>query len=1205
MAIVHIQVEVLSTARGQSAVGAAAYICRERWTSHLTGETYNFLPEEVKQARETVALEAAAAAIKAENKKKRRRKTGEPKEKKPRKKRRKSGVIGRPMVILPSGAPKRFNDPLTLWKEVEAAEMTVDRETGFPRPKKRATLAKHVILALPKELTDDERRDLVREWVKHAYPGVAVMAVIHDAEDPEKGNHHAHLLVSTRTLDEKGFGNKATYLDPKFSNSGGLQVYVEPQGLQGQWRDFQNRFFRDRGIPLVVDAFIEGGGVHWGDARFIADSVRVENDEITRAAARERILDPKNLLADATKNRATFTRRWLRWYLKAHDVLGREASDLIDRVIADPGVIPLYDPESGKALNLYTTNAARNQERLILETARTLLGRKPTQRQLAKMRADMPGRIETMTFSGEQRVAYEHLLLSGRIGICRGIAGAGKSHVIKGAKATYEAAGFQVVGLAPTNKVVDTMRTEGFAHANTLHSERYRLEHPRRNTVGWNANTVVIVDEAGMIDSGMMEWLVRTAAATGAKLILVGDEAQLTSVERGGMFAILKKQLGAVELKEVRRQHEGWAKEASLALSEGRIPEALEAYAARDRIHWADDPDGATDLLVARWDEDRIAAHKAPRFVYVATNDRANEVNNRLQAASFAGRLDFLEFDCVRGKIKLFPEDRVQFHETDKKLGIMNGAAGTVVSMAADEIVVETDAGATIVFDPTSFTGWGLGYAGTVYRGQGQTLPRTYALYDHVTAWSRRSAYVALTRHRMGFDLFVPRTLARDLGQLGRQMSRGDGSEASLTYATRDEAGLLFPKATIKAVQEHGAPRQVDAGDATPDALADHWQVAPYRRFAADYSALKRAAAAASPYSPIHAHFPSAEEAARRRGILPKTGYRDPRCLKDFIPRNNSLIRRLDPELVPAKGELDVRDIVPNVENLEYAAWFAILRRLRQLDHHVLRAIENQLDVIAKRINNVMAKADLLSDLVVARHFVRFASLLKRRNADGTLRRARTSREFRVLRTLNPVPRQTHGRFHLRRNHPIHGSILADVLGFVSARARRQAMTNARQNTAGRNATPANAPTPAQPQRRAPTVVPPSPRQMPPLPRHLPPVAPSHPAAPTLPPQRPAPTVVAPPRPTPPVPRHVPPVAGSKPAAPTPPTQQPAPAVVAPPPQTPAVPRHVPPVVTPKLAAPTPPPQRPAPTLPKDEPLPPRASRTNPPQRKRDDGPAL
>ena len=63
-----------------------------------------------------------------------------------------------------------------------------------------------------------------------------------------------------------------------------------------------------------------------------------------------------------------------------------------------------------------------------------------------------------------------------------------------------------------------------------------------------------------------------------------------------------------------------------------------------------------------------------------------------------------------------------------------------------------------------------------VYRGQGKTLPQAYALYDDAFSWSGRSTYVGSTRHKQAFDFFVPRSLAKDLETLGRQMSRRDGA---------------------------------------------------------------------------------------------------------------------------------------------------------------------------------------------------------------------------------------------------------------------------------------------------------------------------------------------------------------------------------------------------------------------------------------------
>jgi hypothetical protein len=55
----------------------------------------------------------------------------------------------------------------------------------------------------------------------------------------------------------------------------------------------------------------------------------------------------------------------------------------------------------------------------------------------------------------------------------------------------------------------------------------------------WNGRTAVMVDEAAMIDTMMMAVLTAYAQEAGAKLILVGDDRQLSSIDRGGMFGVL------------------------------------------------------------------------------------------------------------------------------------------------------------------------------------------------------------------------------------------------------------------------------------------------------------------------------------------------------------------------------------------------------------------------------------------------------------------------------------------------------------------------------------------------------------------------------------------------------------------------------------------------------------------------------------------
>jgi hypothetical protein len=116
---------------------------------------------------------------------------------------------------------------------------------------------------------------------------------------------------------------------------------------------------------------------------------------------------------------------------------------------------------------------------------------------------------------------------------------------------------------------------------------------------------------------------------------------------------------------------------------------------------------------------------------------------------------------------------------------------GTITRMdpRSGEITARLDAagkdGREVRWSAAEFEGFRHGYAGTIYKGQGKTLDRTY-LY-HTEHWRSAASYVALTRQRESAEVFVARETARDAGQLARQMGRGEVRAASIAWPTRDE----------------------------------------------------------------------------------------------------------------------------------------------------------------------------------------------------------------------------------------------------------------------------------------------------------------------------------------------------------------------------------------------------------------------------------
>ena len=304
-----------------------------------------------------------------------------------------------------------------------------------------------------------------------------------------------------------------------------------------------------------------------------------------------------------------------------------------------------------------------------------------------------------------------------------------------------------------------------------------------------------------MVDTKLMAMLTSHAYDAGAKLILVGDDRQLSSIDRGGMFGALKDRYGAAGLTEVRRQLKNDDRRATEMLAEGNFHDALAGYAARGHIHWAGSPDGARAALVRRWAVDSAADPGKARFVFAYTNIDVDELNRDLrrvrQTRSELGAST--SFETKHGKHDFAEGDRVQFTGTDKTLNIYNGNAGIIRSIEGSRIVVGLDGkdGPLLAFDAALFKDFRHGYAGTIYKGQGRTIDQTY-LY-HSAHWRRAASYVALSRHREKAELFVARQTASDLNQLARQMARRDERRAASQFFQGGEpAGPVRPLTPIE-----------------------------------------------------------------------------------------------------------------------------------------------------------------------------------------------------------------------------------------------------------------------------------------------------------------------------------------------------------------------------------------------------------------------
>jgi ATP-dependent exoDNAse (exonuclease V) alpha subunit len=256
--------------------------------------------------------------------------------------------------------------------------------------------------------------------------------------------------------------------------------------------------------------------------------------------------------------------------------------------------------------------------------------------------------------------------------------GTGKTFALGIARHAWQLEGYRLLAVAPTGIATLSLQGEGFEDVATCDRLLGILD---RGTEQLDANTVLVIDEAGMVGSRKLARLLEHADQAQAKVVLVGDDRQLAAIDAGGGFRALRLRLGASELTENRRQHQAWECEALELVRSGLVEEAVAAYQAHDRVVAADSKPAATLALLQDWWTAFQQADQDPAQEVIvlaarrAEVDRLNTACQELLAAQ--GRL---------GQERLQVEDRqlavgnrvVCGHNAIAELGVANGTRGTI-----------------------------------------------------------------------------------------------------------------------------------------------------------------------------------------------------------------------------------------------------------------------------------------------------------------------------------------------------------------------------------------------------------------------------------------------------------------------------------------------------------------------------------------------
>ncbi|WP_066730537.1 Ti-type conjugative transfer relaxase TraA, partial [Caulobacter sp. CCH9-E1] len=687
----------------------------------------------------------------------------------------KSGVV-HSEIMLPDGAPEHLSDRAKLWNTVEAGEKRKD-----------AQLSREVEFAIPREMDRAQGVALARDFVQREMVDrgmVADLNVHWDIGPDGLAKPHAHVMLSMREVGEDGFGAKVrdwnrTELVEHWREAWADHVNERLAQLDVDVR-IDHRSLEDQGIDLEPQHKIGPAA-----GRMAGEGVEAERLEDHHRIARENgdkiIADPRIALDAITHSQATFTRYDLAKFIHRHS----DGKDQFDRAMsavrASPEMVALG--QDGRGDDRFTS-----REMIAVEDRLHRASEGMTQRrahgvsELEQRRALARAAQRGLALSGEQKAAFEHVTEGRDLGVVVGYAGTGKSALLGVAREAWEDAGYRVQGLALSGIAAENLEDGSGIASRTIASLEHQWAKDRELL---DARDVLVIDEAGMIGSRQMERLLSAAEKAGAKVVLVGDPEQLQAIEAGAAFRSIAERHSHVEIREVRRQHEAWQRDATRHLATGRTGEALAAYNARGMVHAAETRDQAREDLVERWDRERVAEPGKSRIILTHTNDEVRELNltarDRLRRAGGLG--EDVTVKAERGERSFAAGDRLMFLKNDRGLGVKNGMLGEIEQVSPSQMTVRLDAGRSVVFDLKDYAQVDHGYAATIHKSQGVTVDRAHVLAT--PGMDRHGAYVALSRHRDGVQIHYGRDEFEDLGKLTRVLSRERAKDMASDFAQR------------------------------------------------------------------------------------------------------------------------------------------------------------------------------------------------------------------------------------------------------------------------------------------------------------------------------------------------------------------------------------------------------------------------------------
>lgn len=413
-----------------------------------------------------------------------------------------------------------------------------------------------------------------------------------------------------------------------------------------------------------------------------------------------------------------------------------------------------------------------------------------------------PARIESTLrakphLTEEQRSAVKHILgAEGSLACMTGVAGSGKSTALAAVVDAYRAEGRRAIGISLAGVAADNIELKTGAQSRTIESFLFHTEksipqsllestkhhaemlvRAASNKSTWqrqdfklNKGDVVILDEAGMLDTERGKRVLAQIVKSGASIVAVGDLEQLPPIGAGTPFRTMIERAGSVHLTEnFRMKNDPLGMEAAANIRAGQIDKALEIYAKKGDLKVLPNRSEAVNALVRDWIIAGGISQPEKMVVVVHTREEAKQINRMCQNARLLdGQIS--SHSVKVGDQDLHVSDLVMFKANMGELGVRNGNIGKVTSISErDEITIQLEKQltkeqiarglkreVTLTTSKLTTDQLSLAYSETAHKLQG--ADREFVFYLAGGAMdNQQMAYTALSRSTENTKIYVDR----------------------------------------------------------------------------------------------------------------------------------------------------------------------------------------------------------------------------------------------------------------------------------------------------------------------------------------------------------------------------------------------------------------------------------------------------------------